>query len=531
MNDPDQAIATKLPCSDCGSSDAKAEYPDGHTFCFSCEAHKGGHATTLTSSSVRHYGDFIPLRSRKLSPETLKKYGYRIRPDTQVHAAPYYDQNNTLVAVHTRGPDKDFRWEGKMRGVKLFGQHIQQDKGKRVVVTEGEIDAMSISQAFGNKWPVVSIPSGSKSAVKSVRDNLEWLNGFDEVVLAFDGDEPGKRAVEDVAVMLKPGQVRHVVWPTDLKDASDVLVDKGPEVLRGLIQFEAQEWRPDGIVSGEALWDHVVDFWDRPESKIQLPWFGLTEKTHGLRGGELWVWTAGTGVGKSTATNEVVFKSLKDDPSVTWGVVALEEGVGQTITRYLSLASDRPFHLDREGVSAEDLRPLFDKYVKGRIHFYDHFGSVACDALVSKIRYLACGLGVDYILLDHISIAVSAIDNEDERKAIDGLVTELRSIAEQTGVGIHIVSHLRRIGKSDRGHEEGDRVRLSHLRGSGSIAQLADMVVALERDKQDPSSPTVCRVLKNRYSGQEGVACKLKYDTETGRLLDSGEELHELEDY
>jgi twinkle protein len=79
-----------------------------------------------------------------------------------------------------------------------------------------------------------------------------------------------------------------------------------------------------------------------------------------------------------------------------------------------------------------------------------------------------------------------------------------------------LVSHLRRTS-SDQNHEEGARVTLGQLRGSAAIAQLSDGVIALERDQQATTggSNTTVRVLKNRYSGEVGVACNLCYDLNT----------------
>jgi twinkle protein len=100
-------------------------------------------------------------------------------------------------------------------------------------------------------------------------------------------------------------------------------------------------------------------------------------------------------------------------------------------------------------------------------------------------------------------------------------MTKLRSIVEETNVALLLVSHLRRAG-SDKGHEDGKEVSLAHLRGSQSIAQLSDAVVAMERDQQsdDPNiaNTTTIRVLKNRYSGDTGVASHLFFNNETGRL-------------
>jgi len=96
---------------------------------------------------------------------------------------------------------------------------------------------------------------------------------------------------------------------------------------------------------------------------------------------------------------------------------------------------------------------------------------------------------------------------------IDTTMTKLRSLVERTGISLFLVSHLRR-AMNDQGHEEGARVTLGQLRGSAAIAQLSDGVIALERNQQSGSndSITTVRVLKNRYSGETGIACTLKYD-------------------
>ena len=131
------------------------------------------------------------------------------------------------------------------------------------------------------------------------------------------------------------------------------------------------------------------------------------------------------------------------------------------------------------------------------------------------------GCGCRWIVVDHLHMLVSATIEGDERRAIDMIMTKLRSICEETGAGMILVSHLRRV-EGNKGHENGVQVNLSHLRGSQSIAQLSDCVIALERNQQadDPeeANTTVLRVLKSRYTGDVGLATKLLYNNETGRL-------------
>jgi twinkle protein len=116
---------------------------------------------------------------------------------------------------------------------------------------------------------------------------------------------------------------------------------------------------------------------------------------------------------------------------------------------------------------------------------------------------------------------LSSLVSGDERTGIDNIMMRLRKLVEETGVGMILVSHLRRV-EGNRGHENGITVSLNHLRGSQSIAQLSDCVIALERDQQseDPqeANTTHLRVLKSRYTGDVGMATHLLYEKDTGRL-------------
>jgi len=187
----------------------------------------------------------------------------------------------------------------------------------------------------------------------------------------------------------------------------------------------------------------------------------------------------------------------------------------------MGLALDKPLHLTKEGVTDDDLRSAFDLTVgSGSVYLYDHFGSLETDNLLNKVRYLAKGCGVSYVILDHLSIVVSGIDDGDERKNIDVVMTKLRSLCEETGIGLILVSHLRR-PSGERGWENGLEVTLNSLRGSASIAQLSDMCLSVERDQQgeNPNQSTV-RILKNRFSGETGIGCLLNYNIDTGRMTE-----------
>jgi twinkle protein len=158
---------------------------------------------------------------------------------------------------------------------------------------------------------------------------------------------------------------------------------------------------------------------------------------------------------------------------------------------------------------------------KWNLFLFDGFGSFDPDVIYNRIEYLACGLDTKVIFLDHLSILMSGLEG-DERRMIDVTMTKLRSLVERTGIAMFLVSHLRRTS-NDTNHEEGARVTLGQLRGSAAIAQLSDGVIALERNQQADrgGSSTTVRVLKNRYSGEVGVACQLTYDLDTCKFTET----------
>jgi len=184
----------------------------------------------------------------------------------------------------------------------------------------------------------------------------------------------------------------------------------------------------------------------------------------------------------------------------------------------MTVAANKPLHLDNK-VPEDDFKKAFDSTLgSGRVYLRDGFGSIDPDQLLNDIRYLVKTNEVRWIVLDHLSILLSGNESTDERKLIDVVMTKLRSFTEECGVGMILISHLRR-AQGDKGHEDGASVSLGQLRGSHAIAQLSDIVIALQRDISAGNGQSQLVVLKNRFSGRTGPAGKLTYGQETGRLL------------
>ena len=507
--------ATHQPCNKCGSSDALSTNDDGSTHCFSCDDHvggKGGLSKQTNTPTPRDYvqGEPEAIARRSLTEDTCRKWGYWLGSHNgqPCQIANYKTRDGKTCGQKIRYANKQFAIKGELIG--LYGQHLWRDGGRRVVVTEGEIDALSTSQAMDNKWPVVSVPNGAGAAKKFVAQAIDWLDRYEQVVFCFDMDDVGRKGAAECAALLTPGKAHIAELP--LKDPNDMLVAGRAKELVSCL-FDAREYRPDGIVNGKELWDVIAD---KEHSKsIPYPYSGLNELTLGMRQGELVTVCAGSGIGKSLFCREIAHHILGLDEKV--GYIALEESVRRTALGIMGIHINKPIHLEEDDTSEEVLRPAFEETVgNGNFYTYDHFGSMDSDNLLSKIKYLIKGYDCKWIFLDHLSIVVSGIQGDDERRLIDNTMTKLRSLVEETGCGMVLVSHLKRV---DSGHEEGGRVSLHHLRGSQAIAQLSDIVIGLERNQQSEtiSNETRVRVLKNRFSGQTGHCDTLHYENASGR--------------
>lgn len=519
-------------CDECGSSDAVGVYDDDHTFCFSCNAYTPGSQSDGTAGSPAAVseantiqqkdllsGEAQAIPARRLNQETCAKYGYLVGTwkGEPVQVATYRDEHGKPVAQKLRTKNKTFQIVGDARGMGLFGSHLWGGKGKKIVVTEGEIDCLSVAQAGGLKWPVVSLPNGANSAIKAIKQSWDFLMRYDEIILFFDQDSAGRSAAQAVAELLPVGKAK--IANLQYKDANDALMAGKPDAIIEAI-FQATDYRPDGILAATDYRDAIGV--DDAASSITYPYSLLNDVTRGLRKGELVTITAGSGIGKSTLVREIAHHLHVGDNRL--GMIMLEESNKRTLLGLVGILMSKNILVDRSEVSDEEVVEGFDQLFgpdMPPLYLYDHFGSTDVDLICNRITYMAKALGVEWIILDHISILISgqAFGN-NERTLIDTAMTRLRTLVQELDIGLIIVSHLRR-PDGNAGHEDGAQVRLGQLRGSHSIAQLSDICIALQVDPDDPDGDIRnLQILKNRWTGQTGPAGTLQYSRDTGRLLE-----------
>ena len=546
MRDNDSHIVERnQPCrnDECGSSDAMQIYSDGHAYCFSCETYFKGEdniipfksfgETDETSNYFRaisiepREGRDRGFRERHITKQVTAFYGVKsieASPGGKIleHWYPYY-QNDQVAAYKVRKLPKDFRSEPS--GVKfpeLFGQRLFPAGGKRIVITEGELDALAVAQAtfdnYNRFYPVVSIPGGAGSAKKSLSEHIQYLRSFDEVVICFDKDEQGEKATQIACKVIGADKVKIADLPE--KDACDTLVKHGASKLIRCI-WDAADWQPASIVSVEELWESLESY-SEVESIAYPPCLqGLNEKSKGMRRGEITLFTSGTGSGKSTMMREIMYHLLSSAEDSKIGIVSLEESPAETARRLAGLAINK--NPAKDEIPLEELKIGFDKvFGSGRVVILNHEDCKLGSEILDNLEWMALS-GCTHLFLDHITLLTSeGFDGLQGNEAQDKAMNTLSRMVKRRNVWLGLVSHLRKMGESGKSFEDGVLASLDDIRGSGSIKQISYDIFAFARNLNAESSDTrntiKLAVLKCRYTGLTGPAGKASYDYNTGRL-------------
>lgn len=561
-----KVLERKLHCPlpDCGSSDAYeiTERDDGTVFgyCHSCSGYvhkpfEGDLALDILSPKgafpkqrgnqynikVDHYVSDIdeallhPVREisdRCISHAACERYGVRVGVDTRDGVTPVYH----LYPAYRKGKltgfkqriisTKQFKVIGDCKNLDLFGANTIPPTGKKLFITEGELDCLALyttlkkhSTLPGWEPPVVSLPSGASGAAKSISQNLELIDGYEEIILCFDSDEPGEKAATEVCKILA-GKVYVVSLPE--KDPCDMVIKGKSLDLKWAVLTHARKYRPDGVVNGEDAWDR----YKHTKNEVHYPYPstmpGLNEKVFGVVPGTIITITAGTGTGKTQFCRELKYHFLKTT-DYKIADVELEADVGETVEGMLSIHLNKRLSLPTVNIPEETERRAFEEiYGTGRITYYDYFGGMDDESLFSKLRYFAA-TGHKLIFFDHISFLVSEhAASGGERERLDTTMTKLAKFVKETGTILFLVVHLSK--SAHRPFEEGIVPTLDDLRGSSTLKQLSWYVIALSRNQQHPD-PLCKNIMKltvlkgGRKGGKTGDAGALMFDDSSGRYF------------
>jgi twinkle protein len=310
-----------------------------------------------------------------------------------------------------------------------------------------------------------------------------------------------------------------------------MMLEHGERQLYFALQT-AKQFEPDNVIQGGI---ELSELCTPLKVGINIDIFPKTMNIiRGFREREMTIILAPTGIGKTTVCKEIGYALVKQGCKV--GHVFLEEDLKKTQQSYLALDNSVHLPMFREDptiIPMEAIQDSYDRLINTpRTMWMQHFGSLTPASLLGKFEWMAIK-GMEFIILDHISMVFSGSTNMDERKEIDLLLTELAAFTTKTGVHPIIVSHVKRVNKTPRRDKDGsisypywDEVDSTQARGSGSFEQLSWNVLGIEPEMlEDKTRGRIrLRVLKNREWGTLAIGDTLVMSKQTGRLIPAGED-------
>lgn len=512
---------------------------------------------------------FVNAKDRGIRKEICEKFGIRAAlsqsdgETVEAYYFPSFNQKGKIVGYMKQDITKSKEEKGHWSAIgavtisnKLFGQNVAEAinrKRNNVVITEGAWDCVSVYQALvdnvkGTKYEglepfVVSIPLGTANAVEALLHNEEYIKSHDALTIFFDDDYctpketkqgivKGHEAREAVAnAFVGSGLALMTVSPDDgFKDASDYMQAGKVTELAKLVQFGKRVYSAEKIVkANEVSLEELLE--PRPEGVYVNAFPELMNKIHGFRTRELTLLTSPSNTGKSTVLS--LFANAFVDAGHKIGMIYLEETNKETMQRlvasklkvnYLKF-KDKPLEL----ASIEEITKAYDEIVNNdMLVMLSHFGSLPVSELMSKIKHMHLVEGCKYILLDHLSMVISGLETDNERKQLDIVMTELAAFCAANDVCVIAVSHINRTNanqfvapKGKEGEPYWVQVTKESMRGSSSLEQLSFIILGLEPQIMPDRSRGNVRltVLKNRPWGYLGVADEFKIDEETWEVV------------
>lgn len=513
-------------CMDSGK-DNFIIYDNGSRHCYSCGYHeddKKRGAKKKVAQIPMIDGLVAALPDRNISDRTCRFYDYKRGVDQNgpVSIINYKDNFGNTIAQKIKGEGKRIYWTGDNSKISLYGRHLYAPNDNTfITVTEGEEDALAVAQTCGTQFPVVSVPNGAAAARKAIKENLDYLIGFKHVVLCFDSDEAGRKATQDCVDLFEPGKVKVAHLP--LKDACDMLKTGQESTLKSAL-FNAQEMRPDGIV---ALGDLREQILAPIESGDPFPWPGMNNLTNGVKGGQLIIVMGGTGTGKTDWLSEIALHhAINNKKNV--GIMSFEQQPVQTAQRLIGKLIGVRLHKPGAIYEVSEVDRALGK-LEDKVFLYQQFGAIPFERVKDKLRYYVKAEECKLIILDNLTSIQAALDmKSDERRQIDKIVLELASLTHELGCTILLACHLANPTSKDESSKtwaQGRMVRETDARGSGAIGMAANYMIGLERNKlaEDPEERNILtvRFVKDRESGDaDGCFFKLRYDKDSGRLVE-----------
>ena len=436
-------------------------------------------------------------------------------------AFPYLSRGE-VVNVKYRTRTKEFRQVGGAEKV----LYKIDDVAEMTIVTEGEIDALTLEVAgFKN---AISVPDGAPAPTsKNFEAKFEYLDDsrLDAVkifVIAVDNDEPGRRLEEELSRRLGKERCRRVTWTDGCKDANDVLLTHGAEVLAKCIE-NANPYPVEGVYSiADISEDLDAIYQDGLPEGVSTGW-GCVDDLYCPAPNQ---WTLVTGIpsmGKSEWLDALAV-NLAEKHGWVFGVCSPEN---QPINWHAAKLIEK--RLDKRiRVADKEEFNLAKLWLNEHFHFIlpeqPTIDSVLDKAKLLVRRYGMKGLIIDpYNELDH----TKRPEGVNETEYVSMFLTYVRKFARENSVHVWLVAHPAKLIKErDGSYPVPDGYSVS---GSAHFFNKADNIVAVHRDKRNADAPTEVHIQKvrSRWLGKLGTA-HLYWNPRSGRFTEDAKPIYSL---
>lgn len=375
---------------------------------------------------------------------------------------------------------------------------------------------------FKYKYAVTSLPHGVGSAAVTLgrmRKEIESL--FDEVVLVFDNDIAGDKAVKDVMkVMPNILEAPHV---SGIKDANDALLSGNYSTFVDYVMWKARTPPIQGIITVSQTLERGIK---PPELGLSYPWATLTDILYGQRFGESICVAGAVSSGKTLIAHEIAAWNMIQHglPCFT---ALLEEQNHKTLWNIAAKIDSIPYN--RPEVYEANKEKFHDTIAKleSLLFMWNSQGNSSSrfdmDEILSGIRFNAVEYGIKSAFIDNMTRLTDHLNTGEANEFINKYSSEVANLAEELDINIFLYSHLNPPkGNNVRSHEEGAEIFPSQLTGSRGVMRSFPTILGFERNQfaeGDLASNSYLGVLKSRdYGGKKKI--KTQYSSKTGRLLE-----------
>lgn len=554
-----------VDCDKCGSSDGKAIYKDGSHYCWVCkdkslsEDYKDHLDSKKRKGKVKKVKEVEDMEVKPSTKPALTKeeqqefksetstkgkgfrgirdefntmfnvrYSYSEETGEVIEQAYTCTQAGELVGYKIREVPKNFYSKGRTGAdCDLFMQFKFNRGGRYVIITEGELDALSAYQMFadynktkGDYETAVVSPTTGANSHKQIAAQYKFFDSFEQIIVAYDSDKAGQDAVETIVKVLPKGKVK--IMSMRYKDANEYL-QKGEEKAFISDFYNAKAYVPVGVLPSSGLYDRILN--QSSVAKIPFPPFmgELNELfIGGMPLGHIINIAADTGIGKTTLVNEMIYYWIFNSPHMI-GIVSMELDAGQYGEALLSRHIEKKLALipsqeeklaflrsDKVKAQAQDL--MLDSSGNSRFYLLDNRdGSV--EDIQDTIEELVVGCGAKVIVLDPLQDILDGLGNEEQA----AFMKWTKGFMKSHSVTFVFINHMRKTPAGQNGADSEQNIM-----GSSTIIKSASANILLKRDKMAEDeltrNSTEISVTKNRVCGLTGPAGSIYYDNTTHTL-------------